>query len=137
MTEVDQPLALERLKARNKLSDEKALERINAQLSNDKRREHAQVVISNNGTEEDLEREVLQVRVSSCLWQRSLRTVSSPSYPFSAGENRHAKLYEFRSAEDHAHVHVAIELREQTLGAFHVHNEGKNRLSVCTGKSIL
>lgn len=60
VTEVDKPIALERLKSRNKLSDEQALQRINAQLSNEKRCEHARVVITNNGTEEELERDVAE-----------------------------------------------------------------------------
>ncbi len=50
--------AIERLASRNGLSREQAEARLRAQLSNDERRRHADVVIENNGTLEDLRRRV-------------------------------------------------------------------------------
>lgn len=58
VAEVSPELALERLAVRNGLTREQAEARLNAQLSNEERRRHADVVIENNGTLEDLRRAV-------------------------------------------------------------------------------
>lgn len=58
VAEVSPELAVERLAVRNGLTREQAEARLNAQLSNEERRRHANVVIENNGTLEDLRRAV-------------------------------------------------------------------------------
>lgn len=58
VAEVSSELAVERLAVRNGLTREQAEARLNAQLSNEERRRHADVVIENNGTLEDLRRAV-------------------------------------------------------------------------------
>jgi phosphopantetheine adenylyltransferase/dephospho-CoA kinase len=58
VTVVDPAVARERLMARNGWSAEEADARINSQLTNEQRLVHAQVVITNNGSLEDLERQV-------------------------------------------------------------------------------
>jgi dephospho-CoA kinase len=51
-------LARERIVSRNGISAEQADQRIAAQLSNDQRASHAQVIIENSGTLDDLEQRV-------------------------------------------------------------------------------
>jgi dephospho-CoA kinase len=51
-------LARERIMSRNGLTAEQADQRIGAQLTNDERAKHAQVIIENSGTLEDLEQRV-------------------------------------------------------------------------------
>lgn len=58
VAEVSSELAVERLAVRNGLTREQAEARLNAQLSNEERRRHADVVIENSGTLEDLRRAV-------------------------------------------------------------------------------
>jgi dephospho-CoA kinase len=58
VTLVDPAVARERLMARNGWSAEEADARINSQLTNEQRLAHADVVIRNNGSVADLEREV-------------------------------------------------------------------------------
>lgn len=56
--EVEPALAIERLVARNNMTPEAAQARIDAQLSNAQRREKASIVITNNGSLEDLQAQV-------------------------------------------------------------------------------
>lgn len=58
VAEVEPETAIERLASRNGLSREQAEARLRAQLSNEERRRHADVVIENNGTLDDLRRRV-------------------------------------------------------------------------------
>ena len=51
-------VAEERLMARNNFSAEEARKRINSQINNDERLQHANVAIENNGTQSDLEKKV-------------------------------------------------------------------------------
>jgi dephospho-CoA kinase len=55
---VESAIARERIVQRNGLTPEQADQRIGAQLSNDERAKHAQVIIENNGTLEELRRRV-------------------------------------------------------------------------------
>jgi dephospho-CoA kinase len=55
---VEPATARERIVQRNGLTPEQADQRIGAQLSNDERAKHAQVIIENNGTLEELRRRV-------------------------------------------------------------------------------
>ncbi len=57
---VDPAVARERIGARNGLSPEQANQRIAAQLSNEERTRHAQVIIDNSGTLAELERRVTE-----------------------------------------------------------------------------
>jgi dephospho-CoA kinase len=58
VAEVEPETAIQRLARRNGLTREQAEARLRAQLSNEERRRHADVVIENNGTLEDLRRRV-------------------------------------------------------------------------------
>lgn len=58
VAEVEPETAIERLASRNGLSREQAEARLRAQLSSEERRRHADVVIENNGTLDDLRRRV-------------------------------------------------------------------------------
>lgn len=58
VAEVDPETAIQRLASRNGLTREQAEARLRAQLSNEERRRHADVVIENNGTLDDLQRRV-------------------------------------------------------------------------------
>lgn len=58
VAEVEPEIAIRRLESRNGLTREQAEARLRAQLSNEERRRHADVVIENNGTLEDLRRRV-------------------------------------------------------------------------------
>lgn len=58
VAEVEPEIAIRRLASRNGLTREQAEARLRAQLSNEERRRHADVVIENNGTLEDLRRRV-------------------------------------------------------------------------------
>ncbi len=58
VAEVDPETAIQRLASRNGLTREQAEARLRAQLSNEERRRHADVVIENNGTLDDLRRRV-------------------------------------------------------------------------------
>ena len=55
---VSPQVAEERLMARNNFSAEEARKRINSQITNDERLQHANVAIENNGTQSDLEKKV-------------------------------------------------------------------------------
>ncbi len=56
--EVERDRAVERLISRNGMTSEAALERINAQLTNEERRRRSTVVVPNNGALEELRAEV-------------------------------------------------------------------------------
>ena len=55
MVIVERDLQVTRLVNRNGLSEEAALQRINAQISNDERKKVANVVLDNNSTPEELQ----------------------------------------------------------------------------------
>ena len=55
---VSPQVAEARLMARNNFSAEEARKRINSQITNDERLQHANVAIENNGTQSDLEKKV-------------------------------------------------------------------------------
>jgi dephospho-CoA kinase len=55
---VEPDIARQRIVSRNGLTEDQAQQRIAAQLSNDERTRHAQVVLRNNGTLEELEQQV-------------------------------------------------------------------------------
>ena len=59
--------AVERLKERNGLTEEQALQRINSQLSNEEREDYADVLLKNAGTIEEL-----RIRVGE-LWHARIR----------------------------------------------------------------
>ena len=56
--EVDREVAIQRLQKRNNLSTEECKKRLDCQWSNEKRESYADVVIRNNGTKEELKKEI-------------------------------------------------------------------------------
>ncbi|MGH2583613.1 MAG: dephospho-CoA kinase, partial [Dehalococcoidia bacterium] len=58
VVQVPEAIAMQRLMARNGFSAEDAQARIRAQLSNDERAQHADVIVENSGTIEDARRQV-------------------------------------------------------------------------------
>lgn len=60
VVQVPEAVAKERLMTRNGFSEEEALSRIRAQLTNAERAKHAQVVIENTGTIDDVQRQVAE-----------------------------------------------------------------------------
>jgi dephospho-CoA kinase len=68
VVQVGRDVARQRIMERNGLTSEQADQRIDAQLSNAERARHAQVIIENNGTLEELEGDV------QAAWERLERT---------------------------------------------------------------
>ena len=56
--EVDREVAIQRHQKRNNLSIEECEKRLDCQWSNEKRESYADVVIQNNGTQEELKKEI-------------------------------------------------------------------------------
>ncbi len=66
VTVTSEPVVLSRLEARSRLSRQQSLSRIRSQISNEERVKHADVVIDNDGSLDDLKSRVRE------LWQRLL-----------------------------------------------------------------
>ena len=58
---VDKKTQIKRLKQRDNLNEEEALKRINSQLSLEKKKEKADIVINNQGTKKDLKEKVRKI----------------------------------------------------------------------------
>ena len=70
---VKPPVARERLMARNKLSEEQAQARLDSQISNRKREEHADVKVENSGDPAQFERRI------TFQWKRLQKRIAEPA----------------------------------------------------------